>query len=259
MLEALMILVPAAAAASLLHPLGRRFVHRVAGAARELVDRREPVALERALALIWRQIRADVDTSLSEGCLHPTGVSIETDPDTARMLLRGRDLLEQWLLGKLHGCGAQLATVELRIAGREGLRAGTLRATSLFPEEATAVEAGAVPHRGLHGRGPMAARLVDTGHGEEHTVRDATTLGRHPENDLVLPAKTVSRHQARFGVRSGIWRVLCDERASRSILVQGRRLAPGESCPLPAGAAVEIGGAWFRFEPNQPANLARES
>jgi hypothetical protein len=53
--------------------------------------------------------------------------------------------------------------------------------------------------------------------------RHGTTLGRAPDNDIVLPRPDVSRHHARFDYRDDVWRVV-DLGSTNGTTLNGRRL-----------------------------------
>ena len=84
------------------------------------------------------------------------------------------------------------------------------------------------------------------GPGEEIPLEeDAVTLGRGPDNTVVLEAVGVSRSHARVQPAAGSWKVV-DLGSTNGILVNDQRVA---EATLQAGDRVAIGKAVFRYEP----------
>lgn len=69
---------------------------------------------------------------------------------------------------------------------------------------------------------------------------DMVTIGRVPNNDIVLAFPTVSKVHAYLRSEGGAWR-LYDHRSRNGTFVGQRRLAPGGSLGLEDGALVHIG------------------
>lgn len=69
---------------------------------------------------------------------------------------------------------------------------------------------------------------------------DMVTIGRVPNNDIVLAFPTVSKVHAYLRSEGRAWR-LYDHRSRNGTFVGQRRLAPGGSHPLEDGAVVHIG------------------
>ncbi len=76
---------------------------------------------------------------------------------------------------------------------------------------------------------------------------DRFTIGREPQNTLVLADDLCSRHHAQIErVEDGYQ--LTDLGSSNGTLLNGQRLVPQQSVPLEAGAQIKIGTAEWRFE-----------
>lgn len=69
---------------------------------------------------------------------------------------------------------------------------------------------------------------------------DMVTLGRVPNNDIVLGYPTVSKVHAYLRRDGAAWR-LHDQRSRNGTFVDQRRLEPGGACALDDGALVGIG------------------
>ena len=70
------------------------------------------------------------------------------------------------------------------------------------------------------------------------------TIGRHADNDIVLPGDTrVSRHHAEVADRDGEW-FLRDLRSRNGSLLNGQRVSES---PLRGGDRIKIGGSTFVF------------
>lgn len=66
------------------------------------------------------------------------------------------------------------------------------------------------------------------------------TVGRTPNNDIVLDQATISKVHAIFTQSAGAWFV-ADSHSSNGTFVDGVRLPPGEKRPLEDGAEVRLG------------------
>lgn len=76
--------------------------------------------------------------------------------------------------------------------------------------------------------------------GESTLFPDMITIGRVPNNDIVLAFPTVSKVHAYLRRDGEGWR-LHDHRATNGTFVSQRRLAPGGSHPLEDGDVIHIG------------------
>jgi len=74
------------------------------------------------------------------------------------------------------------------------------------------------------------------------------TLGRTPNNDVVVLEPSVSRFHAFFqhNESTGVWYVV-DAESHNGTYVHDHRLAPGKPGPLADGTSVRFGGARMRF------------
>jgi len=79
------------------------------------------------------------------------------------------------------------------------------------------------------------------------------TIGRDPDNDLVLITKTVSRQHARLVFNGGRW-LLEDRGSVNGTLLNGHRIQPGAQLPLRHADRIELGSQTIIF--NQPDQLA---
>jgi hypothetical protein len=71
--------------------------------------------------------------------------------------------------------------------------------------------------------------------------RPYVTLGRGPENDVVVDDATLSRlHVVLMRADDGTWTVR-DAGSSNGTRLEGRRLDPGKPEPLPVGSLLEAG------------------
>jgi len=83
--------------------------------------------------------------------------------------------------------------------------------------------------------------------GAYYPLKSTTTLGRSPENDVVLTEGALSREHALVEQRAGRWFI--EDRGSRNgTLVNGERLPFGRSRPLRNGDRIVMGTVPFRFE-----------
>lgn len=85
-----------------------------------------------------------------------------------------------------------------------------------------------------------AAFFVRKAAGPSPLFPDMITIGRVPNNDIVLAFPTVSKVHAYLRKEGDGWR-LHDHRATNGTFVAQRRLAPGGSHPLADGDQVHIG------------------
>lgn len=77
-------------------------------------------------------------------------------------------------------------------------------------------------------------------------------IGRLPDNELVLPHATVSRHHAEVRAQHGQV-VLTDVGSASGTMMGTVRLAPNQPVVLEVGADVRIGPYVLRYTPNAPA------
>ncbi|MCP5095392.1 MAG: protein kinase [Chloroflexi bacterium] len=85
--------------------------------------------------------------------------------------------------------------------------------------------------------------LIDTpGHTTSNVplTRSVITLGRHADNDIVLPAEGVSRHHARLQATALGWEVL-DLGGINGTFLNERRLRADDPTPMMPGAQVRVG------------------
>jgi FHA domain len=86
--------------------------------------------------------------------------------------------------------------------------------------------------------------------GLERPLDSELTVGRDPENDLVLVTKTVSREHARLLCEDGRWYV--EDRGSfNGTLLNGQRVPPGTRLPLRHADRLQLGSQTMVF--SQPA------
>ncbi len=78
-------------------------------------------------------------------------------------------------------------------------------------------------------------------------IKDSLRVGRDPVCDLVLRDQTVSRQHASLQQAGGQWSVT-DLGSTNGTTVNGVRLAPQQTMPLPPGAGVGFGDVVCRFE-----------
>ena len=88
--------------------------------------------------------------------------------------------------------------------------------------------------------------------GTEHELNEPLTIGRGPENDLVLPSTAVSRQHAAIVQREGRW-YLEDRGSYNGTFLNGTRVNPGTPLPLRHADRLEVGGAALLF--SWPAQL----
>ncbi|MEZ4515899.1 MAG: protein kinase [Chloroflexota bacterium] len=89
-------------------------------------------------------------------------------------------------------------------------------------------------------------------------TRSVITLGRNPDNDIVLPADGVSRHHTRIQATSLGWEVV-DQGGINGTWVNDHRLRPEEPAPLPVGSVMRIGPYEMTLEgPDMPVAILEE-
>ena len=81
--------------------------------------------------------------------------------------------------------------------------------------------------------------IASDGHSEEHTFAGDVTIGRAPDNALVLPSETVSRHHARIRAERGRLH-LADLGSANGTMLDGRALEPRVETPFEDGQAFVI-------------------
>lgn len=73
-------------------------------------------------------------------------------------------------------------------------------------------------------------------------IKCIVTLGRTPDNDIVIAEQAVSKYHARFTTNfRGDW-LLTDCGSRNGTSVNGRRLAPNEPTPVNFGDPISLGG-----------------
>lgn len=86
-------------------------------------------------------------------------------------------------------------------------------------------------------------------------TRSVVTLGRNPDNDIVLPADGVSRHHTRIQATSLGWEVV-DLGGINGTWVNDHRLRPEESAPMPVNSVMRIGPYEMSLEgPEMPVAI----
>jgi hypothetical protein len=99
---------------------------------------------------------------------------------------------------------------------------------------------------------PAGARIVmlrPDGTTEAVSLATETTIsiGREPDNDLVLPSSSTSRHHARVTIERGRAR-LTDLNSTNGTYLDGERLLPGVTERWTPGQQVRIGDYWLSLE-----------
>jgi FHA domain len=82
--------------------------------------------------------------------------------------------------------------------------------------------------------------------GAEHALRHALSIGRDPENDIVLAKSTVSRRHAVLTFVDGRWRIE-DRGSANGTFVNGERVPFGSAHPLRHGDRIGVGAANLVF------------
>jgi hypothetical protein len=77
---------------------------------------------------------------------------------------------------------------------------------------------------------------------------DMITIGRTPNNDVVLRDATVSRLHAFFRLRDGAWYV-ADGGSKNGTSLDGAPLAPRKECAIDAGQVLRLGDLPLTFYP----------
>jgi serine/threonine protein kinase len=122
-----------------------------------------------------------------------------------------------------------------------GVEAVTQRALAKDPAQrfSTASEMVQTLHR-LRAAGGL--QLVSSG-GQRIPLRAAgTSLGRVPDNDIVLRDSDVSRHHARIYCEATSWFVV-DLGSTNGTYINDRQLTPHVACPLAPGDTLRLGHA----------------
>ncbi len=114
----------------------------------------------------------------------------------------------------------------------------------------------ALPDLRAEGRPPSAfGVLVATLEGNPvHTMpvtERVLRIGRLPDNEIVLPHPTISRHHAEVRAENGQI-VLSDVGSSSGTLVGQVRLVPNQPVRLEVGVEIRIGPYVLRYTPNAP-------
>lgn len=78
----------------------------------------------------------------------------------------------------------------------------------------------------------------------------ATRIGRHPDNDLVVPDDKVSRHHAVIN-NADTTHIITDLGSANGVHVNGERIRA--TAELHDGDTIRIGGQLFVFETYPPA------
>jgi predicted component of type VI protein secretion system len=111
-------------------------------------------------------------------------------------------------------------------------------------------------------RGDLALALALLGPGIEREValhgRASWSIGRAPDNDIVVDHRSISRHHARLHAGDGF--ALEALAATNPLRIGSRALAPGERVPIAAGEAFAIGALVGVIRPlSAPAAVAESS
>ncbi len=73
------------------------------------------------------------------------------------------------------------------------------------------------------------------------------SLGRAPDNDIILGASSVSSHHARLELRGGRW-ILTDLGSTNGTFLEETRLQAHIPTPIPVGQSIRLGAMMCRFE-----------
>lgn len=94
---------------------------------------------------------------------------------------------------------------------------------------------------------PLARLIMD---GQRNIIlnREVFTIGRHPNNDLVLSDLRVSRHHCQLRVRQGRF-VLYDNQSRGGTFVNGQRIVEHD---MASGEVIRIGGVSLEFIEESP-------
>jgi hypothetical protein len=82
--------------------------------------------------------------------------------------------------------------------------------------------------------------------GDEHELAERLTIGRDPDNDLVLPLSTVSRRHAVLLSEEGRWSIE-DCGSFNGTFLNGNRLPPGRPLPVRHADRIQIGSETMLF------------
>jgi hypothetical protein len=82
--------------------------------------------------------------------------------------------------------------------------------------------------------------------GAEHALRHALSIGRDPDNDIVLAKTTVSRHHAVLTFVEERW-LIEDRGSANGTFVNGERIPFGSPHPLRHGDRIGVGAANLVF------------
>jgi ABC-type multidrug transport system ATPase subunit/pSer/pThr/pTyr-binding forkhead associated (FHA) protein len=100
--------------------------------------------------------------------------------------------------------------------------------------------APAAPQGGGEGGGPRKHRTVIGELSLDQLASSVITIGRTPDNKIVVPHAQVSSRHAQI-VKQGEQLFLEDLRSANGTFVRGQRLAPGQRVPVQSGEKVFIG------------------
>jgi pSer/pThr/pTyr-binding forkhead associated (FHA) protein len=103
----------------------------------------------------------------------------------------------------------------------------------------------------------MATAVLILPSGIEYKLRSDTTIGRDPENDLVLDSKAVSRKHALITEVGGRW-FIEDRGSFNGTIVNGARIGSGVPLPLRHSDRIQIGRIAVVFSsPTEAADADR--
>ncbi|HUQ21854.1 MAG TPA: FHA domain-containing protein [Gaiellaceae bacterium] len=92
----------------------------------------------------------------------------------------------------------------------------------------------------------MDSSGVVVAEGVEHPLRHALTIGRDPDNDIVLAQKTVSRRHAVLTFVEERW-LIEDRGSANGTFVNAERIPFGSPLPLRHGDKIGVGAAILMF------------
>ncbi len=93
---------------------------------------------------------------------------------------------------------------------------------------------------------PLASLKAESGKPFIVTRREVN-IGRHTDNDFVLPAKTVSSFHCRIFLDQGYWWVI-DLKSTHGVEVNGRRVKASERSRIDKGDQISVGGCVLTFQ-----------
>src|SRR5205823_3951723 len=94
---------------------------------------------------------------------------------------------------------------------------------------------------------PLSVQITHDGHVEEVSLSaEGATIGRSPDNDIVLEDPLASRHHARLDLR-GSEIYVTDLGSANGTRLDGAAVAPHEPAPLRHGAELDIAGFVLRL------------